>query len=314
MSQPAPSADAPSTFASSTDTSQGENATLVTPAKKRNPPVEASECCLVQIYPADVVDGMLLLEEPVLTIGRSEDCTMCLPDSSVSRRHGELRRTKTGFTLVDTGSTNGVLVNGQRTDEYHLQAGDTIQIGCYMFKFLSAGSVESQYHETVYSAMTRDALTGTMNKRYLLEAMQREVAHCVRRKDTLSVVMLDIDFFKSVNDTQGHLVGDEVLREFGRRVSSICRADDLLARYGGEEFCAVLFGSNLDEALGMAERCRAIVADSPFDTAAGPLAITASFGVAVLDQSKNEGPLDLINRADLKLYDAKNAGRNRVEG
>lgn len=277
------------------------------------------QCCLVQIYPADVVDGMLLLEESVLTIGRETNNDLYLGDSSVSRQHAELHRQGNGYQLQDLGSTNGSLVNGVRAHEQTLQSGDTLQFGCYMFKFLAAGSVESQYHETVYSTMTRDALTGTMNKRYLLESMQREIARCQRQQSTLAAIMLDIDHFKSVNDDHGHLVGDEVLREFGSRVNSVCREDDLLARYGGEEFCLVLFGSELAEAKEMAERCRAIVADKPFATAAGELKITASFGVAVLedsvlDDSGRESPLDLINRADMRLYEAKRGGRNRVEG
>lgn len=272
------------------------------------------QSCLVQIYPADVVDGMLLIESDELVIGRDAGADLMLPDNSVSRRHAVIRRTGEGFEIKDLDSTNGTFVAGEQITKAVLNSGDTIRLGSFLFKFLSAGSVESQYHETVYSALTRDALTGTMNKRYLLETLNRSIATAIRQKQPITVVMLDIDHFKSVNDNYGHLVGDEVLREFGQRVGTACREDDLLARYGGEEFCMLLSATDSEEALDVAERCRKTVCDEPFQTAAGPLTISASFGFAVLNPDHGETGLELINRADERLYEAKNGGRNRVCG
>ncbi len=272
------------------------------------------QSCLVQIYPADVVDGMLLIETDELMIGRDTDADLMLPDASVSRQHAIIRRTEQGFEIEDLGSTNGTFIGKQRVDHALLNSGDTIRLGSFLFKFLSAGSVESQYHETVYSALTRDALTGTMNKRYLLETLGRSIATAVRQKQPVTIVMLDIDHFKSVNDTYGHLVGDEVLREFGKRVGEEMCEDDLLARYGGEEFCLLLSATDAVEAMEVAERCRKAVCEQPFETAAGPLDISASFGFAVLNPGQSETGLELINRADAKLYEAKRGGRNRVCG
>ncbi|WP_182865885.1 GGDEF domain-containing protein [Rhodopirellula sp. JC639] len=272
------------------------------------------QSCLVQIYPPDVVDGMLLIEKDELLIGRESGSDLLLRDTSVSRQHAVIRRTESGFELEDLDSTNGTFVGGHQVKRACLNSGDTIRLGSFLFKFLSAGSVESQYHETVYSALTRDALTGTMNKRYLLETLNRSIAAAVRQQQPLTVVMLDIDHFKSVNDNYGHLVGDEVLREFGKRVSAGCREDDLLARYGGEEFCLLLSATAADEAAEVAERCRHAVCDQPFQTAAGPLEITASFGFAVLDHQHGETGMELIRRADQQLYQAKRKGRNRVCG
>ena len=280
----------------------------------------AKEYCLVQIYPPDVVDGMLLLEEDVFVAGRDWEADLVLEDGGVSRRHCQWVRTAEGFELHDLGSTNGTRVNGELVDRYKLHSGDIIQVGAFLFKFLSAGSVESQYHETVYSLMTRDALTGAMNKRYLLETLHREVARSVRHVRPLSVVMLDIDHFKSVNDTRGHLVGDDVLREFAARVQAVCREDDMLGRYGGEEFCLILTEADRQEAIAKAEACRQNVIHRPFDTVAGPLAITASFGVASLedsncDQHSSQQRADcLLSEADQKLYRAKREGRDRVIG
>lgn len=274
-----------------------------------------SESCLVQIYPPDIVDGRVLLESEQLLIGRDENADMVLADSGVSRRHAELVQADDVYAIRDLGSTNGTLVNGVTIERAQiLNSGDTVRIGSFIFRFLSADSVETQYHETVYNALVRDALTGTMNKRYLLESMYREIARAVRQQAPLAVTILDIDHFKSVNDTHGHLIGDEVLKEFGSRMNAISRDDDLLARYGGEEFCLLLAGTNLSEAIEITERCRLAVAETPFMTGVGELPITASFGVACLHPIKSVEPLDLIKVADEKLYEAKRSGRNRVCG
>ncbi len=274
-----------------------------------------AECCLVQIYPADVIDGMMLLEQREFSIGRSEDADLSLFDSSVSRQHAVLIRGEDGYQIRDLNSTNGTLVNEQAIQgDRHLNSGDTLHIGSFMFRFLSADSVESQYHETVYSALTRDALTGTLNKRYLLEALNREISRSTRAGLHLTVIMLDIDHFKSVNDTYGHLVGDDVLRTFGKRVSDICRSDDLLARYGGEEFCMVLAATAGEEAREIAERCRRVVVDEPFATTAGPLNITASFGLSCLEPGQQLTTAELLEAADQQLYQAKRSGRNQVSG
>lgn len=277
------------------------------------PPKPSQQSCLVQIYPPEIVDGMLLIEKDRLIIGRDAEADVVIQDSSVSRQHALLRRIEGGFTIEDLTSTNGTIVAGQRVSKVELKSGDTIQIGSFLFKYLSAGSVESQYYETVYSALTRDALTGTMNKRFLLETIGRSIASALRHSQSLSVVMIDVDHFKSVNDTYGHLVGDEVLREFGRRLADTIRADDLLARFGGEEFCLLLSATDNEEAQVLAERCRQQVCMTPFETSIGPLAVTASFGIANLDLENGASGIELIQAADRGLYAAKRAGRNRVE-
>ena len=276
-------------------------------------PEVSQEACLVQIYPADVVDGMLMIDDSAIILGRDMDADLVIDDSSVSRRHAKIERRGEVCYLIDLDSTNGTQVNDQTIGEHPLTVGDTIAVGGFRFKYLSSGCVESLYHETVYSALTRDALTGTFNKRYLVESMQRELIRARRHRQPVAVVMLDIDHFKSVNDTHGHLVGDEVLRVFGQRITQECRGDDLLARYGGEEFCLLMSDTHAEEARRITERCRVGVASERFETEAGPLAVTASFGlacVAELDESVTvEG---LLSRADQQLYAAKRDGRNRV--
>lgn len=275
-------------------------------------PAESRESCLVQIYPPDVVDGMVLIEGNKLELGRDIGTDLVLSDGSVSRRHAEVVRCGDGFAVRDLNSTNGTMVNGVKVQQQQLCSGDTIRIGSFLFKFLSAGSVESAYHETVYGALTRDQLTGTMNKRYLLESMHREIARSARQSLSLCVLMLDIDFFKRVNDTHGHLAGDDVLKEFGARILSVCREDDMLARYGGEEFVLMLSATGPDEGLVIAERCRKVIAETPFQTSGGMLPITASFGFTCFKSIVTVTPNELIEQADQKLYEAKRSGRNRV--
>ena len=273
-----------------------------------------AESCIVQIYPADITQGMLKLSDDSIVLGRDHSVQRVLPDNSVSRKHAEISASGFDYEIRDLGSTNGTFVNGELIEHQVLNSGDTFQIGSFLFKFLTAGSVESQYHETVYSALTSDALTGTMNRRYLIETLKREIARARRRDEVITVAMMDIDHFKKVNDTFGHLIGDEVLREIGRRLGDAKREDDMLARFGGEEFCLVLAATDGPEAMKMLGRCRKSIADQPFTTAGGDISVTASFGFACLRPDQNMTINEILEEADVKLYEAKSAGRNRICG
>jgi len=276
------------------------------------PPIE-HDCCLVQIYPTDVVDGLQKVEQPVAIIGRDATCDIALDDANVSRQHARLERVDGGYLLYDLQSTNGTFVNEVPITEHRLTGGECLRFGSFIFKFLSADCLEAQYHETVYNAMTRDGLTHAFNKSYLLDSLTYELARSRRNGRPLSIVMLDIDHFKSVNDTHGHLVGDEVLKEFSRRLQEVSRADDLLCRYGGEEFVLVLSDTDLEEAVKSAERCRLAITSEPFETAVGPLAVTTSLGAYTAALLPDDGTTtDLIRCADEQLYRAKRTGRNRV--
>ena len=154
----------------------------------------------------------------------------------------------------------------------------------------------------------RDSLTGTLNRRALFQLGDSALAGCLRRGQPLSVLLLDLDHFKQINDLQGHHVGDLVLKEFADRVQGILRRPALLARYGGDEFVVVLPGTTAEDAEQVAERSRngpAVWREVP--------SCHVSIGVASLVQGHHETLAALIQRADKGLYRAKNAGRNRVE-
>ena len=153
---------------------------------------------------------------------------------------------------------------------------------------------------------TVDGLTGLTNRRTFEAALTREVARAVRTGEDLSLLLIDVDHFKKVNDEHGHPMGDEVLRHVGRVLSSRGREFDLPARYGGEEFVVILPGCPADEAIRVAERLRAGIAGDD-----APLAVTASIGVAAMHRDASDGE-GLVKAADAALYEAKAAGRDRT--
>ncbi|MFO0920906.1 MAG: GGDEF domain-containing protein [Pirellulales bacterium] len=276
-------------------------------------PFAGQECSLVQIYPPNVVEGLVRIQCDRLSIGRDPQNDLPLTDGSVSRYHAELLRSEHGFCVRDLGSTNGTFVNDQRISHCNLEGGEILRIGSFLFKYLTANAIEAQYHATVYDAMTRDGLTGAFNKRYLMESLQREISRSRRCNLPLSVLIMDIDHFKKINDTYGHLVGDETLREFSQRIASTQRCDDLFCRYGGEEFVMILGGTTLEEAVAFAERCRTIVASSPFPCSCGDVPVTVSIGAATFTpDTPSSQASDLLQQADQCLYEAKQSGRNRV--
>jgi diguanylate cyclase (GGDEF)-like protein len=164
---------------------------------------------------------------------------------------------------------------------------------------------------TVRRLATTDALTGVANRRHFFELAEEQFVMARRSRTPLSAFMLDIDHFKRVNDTYGHLVGDEVIRTVARRMAGHGRQSDLVGRYGGEEFSMVVAAPD-DEALRVAERIRREVVDAPVDTPAGPVPVSISVGVAHLRPDHDGDLSGLLDRADRGLYRAKEGGRNRV--
>ena len=166
--------------------------------------------------------------------------------------------------------------------------------------------------EALREQATRDGLTRLWNRNSILEILEREIERGVREKHGTAIVLADIDHFKSVNDTYGHLVGDAVLRETSRRLAEAIRSYDGLGRYGGEEFLLVLPNWAGQPDTSRIEQLRAAIADAPFATAAGQLSVTCSFGVAWAERGSPDSQ-DLIHLADKALYRAKALGRNRVD-
>src|SRR5262249_47381493 len=212
----------------------------------------------------------------------------------------------------DLGSTNGTFVNNQRKQDGVLRDGDYLRIGNCIYRFLTGGNIEAEYHEEIYRLTVLDGLTQVHNRRYLSEFLDREMARAQRHNRSVALVLFDIDHFKSVNDRLGHLAGDMALRELCARVKAVVRQDELLARYGGEEFAVVLPEADSSAARAIAERIREVTEKHPFVFNETPYVVTVSLGVAVSSPSEKITPSELISRADANLYKAKLAGRNRV--
>ncbi len=170
-------------------------------------------------------------------------------------------------------------------------------------------SLESAVYAAEHLA-THDLLTGILNRRVIVPAIDEQIALCKRKEIPACVVMIDLDRFKSVNDKYGHLVGDNVLRMIAKRISSMIRDIDKFGRYGGEEFLLLLPATSIDPGLIMAERIREDIASAPWSEIAKGIHMTISCGITEVKPSDSN--LDVIARADLALYEAKHKGRNRV--
>jgi two-component system cell cycle response regulator len=249
-----------------------------------------------------------------LDLGRSPSAQICFPDiPSLSRAHARLRFAGGRVTIEDLGSRNGTFVNDHPvTSMAELRSGDRFQVGSLHFKFLHERDVEHAYHEAIYQMVMRDGLTEVFNQRKFHEEGAREVARALRHSRPLALVLFDIDHFKRINDTHGHLCGDSVLKQLAGRVEALLRPEQVFARVGGEEFAVLCPECELDGAAALAAKLRALFAEQPFECGREPSQVTCSFGVAAVDAGTSRLE-DLVDAADRALYRAKNGGRDRVE-
>jgi len=270
--------------------------------------------CLVVIYTKEptLLGKRFVLEDSPTRVGRGTDNHIVLDADSVSRQHARFEARDKAWIVTDEGSTNGTYCNDEQVlREVVLRNGDRVKIGSTIFKFLSGADVEAQYHEEIYRLTIVDGLTQVHNKRYLYEALERELIRARRHSRLLTVMMFDIDHFKRINDLHGHLAGDFVLKELARIVQSRIRRAEVFARYGGEEFCIILPETMLEGAVELGERLRQQIQEHTFAFQQDKMRVTVSVGCAVLtDEDRNAG--ELLKRADERLYEAKNSGRNRV--
>jgi two-component system, cell cycle response regulator len=178
-------------------------------------------------------------------------------------------------------------------------------------RILTLQDEQAQTREELQYQATHDSLTGIWNRRAILEMMSREFEIAARANNSIGVIMLDVDHFKRVNDTRGHLAGDAVLKEIARRIRQAVRSYDLAGRYGGEEFLVVLPDCDAGRIERCAERIRSAIAEEPILAEGSFLTVTVSVGTTVLNPIPATES-DALAAADTALYRAKNAGRNRV--
>jgi diguanylate cyclase (GGDEF)-like protein len=278
---------------------------------------EVGTPCLV-VYVGQHLGRRHVLDRPETMVGRSSDAAIQVDHESVSREHAQISVHRGSGRVRDLGSTNGTWVNDHRIADVELRDGDLVRVGQTVFKFLSGTNIESKYHEAIYRLSTTDGLTGAANKRAFLEVLERELHRAHRYRRWLSLALFDIDWFKQVNDTRGHLTGDYVLHELGRLVAEHVREVDTFARYGGEEFAVVMPETERDEASAVCDKLRTLVSGHRFVYEDTVVPITVSFGITTADfrdgAATSAAPAadTVIAAADAKLYEAKRIGRNRV--
>lgn len=267
-----------------------------------------------------VQSGVLLhlqVSDRPFVVGRDGDvCDLYIDSPEISRHHAHIEmRSDQQLYVVDLNSTNGVFVNNQKVSEQRLEANDKIRLGPHsLWKFFYQDLEEYEYYQQLYANASEDYLTGALNRRSFLGILSREISFAIRHQRRVTLVLCDIDFFKKINDTHGHLVGDQILREFVQRLKQSIRQEDILARYGGEEFVLLLREIQPEQSVILIERLRQKIADSAFQTSEGFVPVTMSVGAVTYHHEclKVSSALELLQRPDELLYQAKERGRNCV--
>jgi diguanylate cyclase (GGDEF)-like protein len=273
--------------------------------------VASRQGALMIVLSEPCLGSRVLLAETPVEIGRGTRGGLLIDSDSVSRRHARVEWLGSSHRIIDLGSTNGTFVNGSRVTQHELRDGDRVQIGKVLLKYIAGGNIEAAYHEEFQRLMRFDALTGVFNKSSFGEAL-RTAANTSRSSSTpFSLMVLDIDHFKRINDTHGHVVGDGVLCELCSVAREAMGPDGVFGRVGGEEFAALCEGP-LKEMTALAERVRKATEVHSFTFEGKRLPVTVSIGVAEYTVGTSESVEALYERADAKLYEAKGAGRNRV--
>jgi diguanylate cyclase (GGDEF)-like protein len=271
----------------------------------------------------DSMSTSVPLDREEVILGRALGADVRLNDFKVSRQHASIstihdsEKRETKYLLTDLDSKNGTQINGEQITREWLQNGDKIGIGQHLLRFELLDEIDREYHRQIRRLVTHDDLTGLHSSRSFFSELRREVSRSGAEKRPFCVLMLDVDHFKSVNDTYGHLTGSHTLEEIGGCITQNLRAGDVASRFGGEEFSAFLLDAELGQGLVAAERIRVSIEETQFSVirqgkpAEETHQITVSIGVATFPIDSTD-PIELVEMADSALYRAKRSGRNRV--
>ena len=260
------------------------------------------------------VGAVYRLDNKETFLGRSQGCEIILGDTGISRQHAKLTLLgDSEILLQDLGSTNGTFVDEDRVTSLVLSDGDRFQLGgTSLLKFSVSDEVEESFQRQLYESSVRDGLTGLHNRKHFDERMESEFGFAARHGSVLSLILVDIDHFKNVNDTYGHQAGDVVLRAVAQALKQNMRAEDIVARYGGEEFGVIARGITADNAIIFASRMRELVEGMVVEAEDQMITVTISLGVSTYLPDVFPDQDSLIAAADRALYEAKETGRNCV--
>jgi len=250
-------------------------------------------------------------------IGRREGVDVLIHDEAVSRRHASITPGDSQAMLEDLGSANGTYVGGERVQRYVLRNGDRFQLGAHTtLKFVFSDEVEAEYQRRLAQGALSEPLTGLPNRRHFMARLAVELSSAMRHGRPLALLLVDIDHFKRVNDTCGHLAGDEALKMVARLLAGAVRTEDVVARFGGEEFVAMARETDLAGARALGERFRSAVEAATCTFDGHDIRVTVSVGVTVSSGRQPFQPghseQSLVQAADVGLRRAKESGRNTV--
>ncbi len=295
------------------DWDEDTTATGTSPADAELASMPQRSACLTALTGTSTGTVFKLPRGPAM-VGRSQESEVRLLDDGVSRHHASVSQDGRGVWLEDLDSRNGTFVNSIRiTGPVQLGDGDKVQVGgSTVLRFAYHDAHDDSFHASLLSSALRDPLTGLFNKRYLMDRLDSELKFARRHETALSLLMLDLDHFKTVNDTYGHMAGDAVLSNLATVLLHAVRNEDVVARFGGEELAVVLRAIPLEPAHQLGERLRRLVEQTVTIHQGLELRATTSVGVAGFPAQRVETVEAFVDAADKALYRAKHTGRNRV--
>lgn len=270
----------------------------------------------------DLLAVPIPLERDEVVLGRALEADVRINDTKVSRQHARINTVhnaetgETNYQLTDLNAKNGTFLNGQQIASEILRSGDKITVGEHILRFELLDEIDREYQHQIRRLLSHDDLTGLLSSRSFFSELRREAARADGEKRKFCVLMMDVDHFKQVNDTYGHLTGSKTLEEIGHCITQILRSGDVAARFGGEEFAAFLLDAELSQGIVAAERIREAIEARQFSVLKRGKAVethrlTISLGVAAFPDDSSD-PIELVEMADSALYRAKREGRNRV--
>lgn len=258
-----------------------------------------------------------ILRPPSMTIGRTLENDIFLNDPKISRLHARVIVEDTDedrppkVVLLDMGSTNGVRVNEEKVLQAELRDGDKIGLGDTLLRFNFQDAVDLRYQSQIKSLINIDNLTKLLTKRAFDIKFEQALLIADSKNEEVSVFMMDLDFFKKVNDEHDHLFGSFVLHEVGKIIKRVVDPHGVSGRYGGEEFISFLPRKSKKDSYEIAEKLRKAIAEHDFVKDNVKIKITISIGISAFPEDGAE-PETLVRRADHALYRAKAGGRNMV--
>jgi two-component system cell cycle response regulator len=291
-----------------------DTTSVADPASIKPPEASTRDKAYLIVLAGSNVGAMFKIEQDEITLGRAGGATIRLMDEGVSRIHCRIRLLDGMMFVEDMESRNGTFCNGEKIRSQPLQDGDKIQLGrTTILKFTYHDRLDETFQQQMLDSALRDGLTGAYNQRYFLDRMESELRFAVRHRTPLSLLLLDLDHFKAINDTHGHIVGDRMLKAFADTIHRNIRNEDVFARYGGEEFAIMTRAISRADVLRFAERLRLATANISVMCDGKKVTVTCSIGVSTSPEDGAQTPMEFVKCADAALYKAKSSGRNRVQ-